>query len=96
MKLDSTAKTTAKIMMLQAEHGKDLTSQNKQETIDKAVAGGWAYMNRLIAVAIAANSVVECAENQSRYYLRVSRQRFNTLRRALEALRKQQGGYGVS
>ena len=81
-------KTTAKIMMLQAEYGKDITSQNEQETIDEAGAGGIVYMGRLIGVVIAANAVVEGAKKQNRYYLRVSKRRFNALRQALEALRK--------
>ena len=80
-------KTTAKIMMLQAKYGKDLTSPNEQSAIDKAVAGG-IVMGRLIVVVIAANAVVEGAKKQSRYYLRVSKRRFNGLRRALEALEK--------
>ena len=81
-------KTKVKIMMLQAEYGKDLTSPNKQLAIDEADAGGWAYINRLIGVVIAGNAVVEGGKKQNHYYLRVSKRRFNGLRRALEALGK--------
>ena len=83
--------TTARILQLQAEYGKDLAPQQEQETIDGAVESGRTYMNRLIVVAIAANEVVKSAQKDkhNRYYFRVTTKCFNVLRRALEALRKQ-------
>ena len=49
------------------------------------------YMNRLFAVALAANKLVESGKKDeaNRYYIRVTRKRFNTLRRTLEALGEQ-------
>ena len=85
--------TIAKIIRLQAEYGKRPSFiKYQRETIDKTIAGGWSYMNRLIGVAIAAGQVVAGAKPDGRYHCRVSKQRYNMLRRALEALRKQQGG----
>ena len=83
-------KTTAKILELQARHGKDLTPQKAQETIDEAVQSSRTYVNRLIAVAIAANEVIAGAEKvrHNRYYFRVTTKRFNVLRRTLETLGK--------
>ncbi|MHC4360054.1 MAG: hypothetical protein ACYSTN_04535 [Planctomycetota bacterium] len=48
-------------------------------------------MNRLIAVAVAANKLVETGKKDegNRYYFRVTGKRFNTLRRTLEALGEQ-------
>ena len=84
------AKTTAKVLELQAEYGKDIAPQKGQEAIDKALDSGRGYMNRLIIVAIAANEVIEGAKEGGRYYFRVTRQRFNTLKGTLKALKKQQ------
>jgi len=47
------------------------------------------YFNKLFVVAMAANKVIEGAEKIDRYKVLVNRRRINTLRRALEALRKQ-------
>ncbi|MFH1616152.1 MAG: hypothetical protein ABIG61_13835 [Planctomycetota bacterium] len=58
-------------------------------TIDKAVESSKTYMNRLIVVAMAANELVEGAKKSERYYIKVTKQRFNVLRQALEMLRKQ-------
>ena len=59
---------------------------------DKEVpAKGAGYMNRLVAVAVAAKWLVESGKKDeaNRYYIRVTRKRFNTLRRTLEALGEQ-------
>ena len=74
--------------MPEKEHGKELAPQKERETIDKAAESSRIYMNRLIVVAIAANELVEAAKKSDRYYIRVTRQRFNTLKLALEALGK--------
>ena len=81
-------KTTAKIMMLQKEYGKDIRPQKEQETIDSAVKSGRSYMNRLIVVAMAANEMIEGAVKDDRYYFRVTKQRFNALKLVLKALRE--------
>ena len=89
--------TIAKILRLQDEYGKGPSFiKYQQETIDKAISTSRADMNRVLGVAIAAGEVVAGAKPDGRYHCRVSKQRYNMLRRALEALRKQQGGYGVS
>ena len=87
------AKTTAKILELQARHGKDVASQKAHETIDEAVQSSRTYVNRLIAVAIAANEVIAGAEKSrhSRYYFCVTTKRLNVLRRSLETLGKPVG-----
>jgi hypothetical protein len=46
------------------------------------------YMNKLIIIAIVAKEVVEGAAGQDRLYFRITRQRINALRRALETLKK--------
>ena len=59
---------------------------------DKEVpAKGAGYMNRLVAVALAAKWLVETGKKEegNAYYFRVTRKRFNTLRRTLEALVEQ-------
>ena len=82
--------TIAKIMMLQKEYRiQPSIVKEQQETIDRTIESSRAYMARLIVVAIAANEVIKGAVKDGRYYLRVSKQRFNALRRALETLRKQ-------
>ena len=48
------------------------------------------YMNRLIVVAMAANELIGGAKKSGRYYFRVTKQRLDTLRQALDALRKPQ------
>ena len=65
-------------------------AQKNRETIDKAVESSRTYMNRLIAVAIVANEVVDGArkDKHNRYYCRVTTKRLNALQRALEALRE--------
>ena len=62
-----------------------------REAIDEAVENSRIYMNRLIAVAIAANEVIAGAKKvkHNRYYFRVAAKRFNVLRRSLETLGKQ-------
>ena len=82
------AKTTAGILRLQAEYGKDITSVNLVEGINEVLEGGRGYMNRLIAVALAANDVVVNAKRDAgnRYYYRVTTKRFNVVKEALEAL----------
>ena len=47
-----------------------------------------AYIDKLIAVAIAANNTTKTAKEDNRYYFRVTAKSFNTLKRTLEALRK--------
>jgi len=85
------SKTIAKIMTLQKEYGKQPPVVKQQhETIERAAENDRMYMNRLIIVAFAANELVEAAEKADRYYARVSRQRLNIFKGALEALRKQQ------
>jgi hypothetical protein len=63
----------------------------QQEASDRAAESRMEYMNKLIIVAIAAKEVVEGAkrDEHNRYYFRVTKKRFNTLRRTLEALGKQ-------
>ena len=80
-------KTTARILQLQAEYGKDVTETNPRE--DTVFADSRRYVNGLIAVAIVANEVVEGAKRDGRYYCRVTTKRLNMLQRALEALRRQ-------
>ena len=53
-----------------------------------SVRSGREYMNKLIAVAIIAIDIVEGAKMSDRYYFRVSTQRINALRQALEALKE--------
>ena len=78
--------TMAKIVTLQKEYGKELSIvKEQQETIESHRA----YISRLIVVAMAANEVVKGAKKGDRYYLRVTKQRFNALRLALEMFRKQ-------
>jgi hypothetical protein len=45
------------------------------------------YMNKLIIIAIVAKEVVEGAAGQDHLYFRITRQRINALRRALETLK---------
>ena len=84
-------KTTARILQLQAEYGKDVTETNPREDIGEVLADSRRYVNGLIAVAIVANEVVEGAQRdgQNRYYCRVTTKRLNMLQRVLEALREQ-------
>ena len=82
------AGTIAKILRFQAEHGKDITPAKPQETIDSVAENGRIYMNKLIAVAIVANDLIEKADLCDRYYFRVSKRRVGALKRSLEALRK--------
>ena len=84
-------KTIAKIMMLQKAYGKQHPIVKKQqETIDEVTESIRIYMNRLIAVAIAANEVIVGAEKvkHNRYYFCATTKRFNVLRRSLETLGK--------
>ena len=62
--------------------------KEQQETIDKATKNSRMYMNRLIVVALFANQLVKAAVEDDRYYFRVSKQRVNTLKEALKALRE--------
>ena len=83
------SKTIAKILMLQKEYGKEESIVETQSmAIDRAIESSMAYMNRLIVVAMAANEVIEGAVKDDRYYFRVTKQRVNTLKRVLEALRE--------
>ena len=83
------SKTIAKILMLQKEYGKEESIVETQSmAIDRAIESSMAYMNRLIVVAMAANKVIEGAVKDDRYYFRVTKQRVNTLKRVLEALRE--------
>ena len=81
-------KTTGRILGMQAEYGKDRSPQKAQGTIDKAVESSRTYMNRLIGVAIDANELIGGAKKSGRYYVQVTRQQFNSLKLALEMLRK--------
>lgn len=83
-------KTTARILQLQAEYGKDITPAKPREAIDEVLENSRRYTNGLIAVVLAANEVINGAkkDKHNRYYFRVTTKRFNTLRRTLEALGK--------
>ncbi|MHC4075618.1 MAG: DNA-directed RNA polymerase subunit alpha C-terminal domain-containing protein [Planctomycetota bacterium] len=84
-------KTIAKIMTLQKYHSKgSLFVKLQRERIDRAAESRREYISRLIIVVIAAREVLKGAARQDSYYFRVTRQRINTLRQALEALKKQQ------
>jgi hypothetical protein len=86
------SKTIAKIMTLQRYHSKGslLFVKLQRERIDRAAESRREYISRLIIVVIAAREVLKGAARQDSYYFRVTRQRINTLRQALEALKKQQ------
>jgi len=77
-------KTIVRIMTLQAKH-----KQKEKWLTQSCDEKSRIYMNRLIAVAIAANEVIAGAEKSrhSRYYFRVPVKRFNVLRRSLETLK---------
>ena len=84
-------RTIAKIKMLQQEYGKQLPSvKDKQHEVYKALDNSRGYFNGLIAVVIAANDLIQSTDKSSRYYIPVSKRRFNTLSRFLQELRKQQ------
>ena len=81
-------RTTARILQLQAEHGKDITSVKPRRNIDEVLANSIRYTNGLTAVALAANDIIDGSkkDKHSHYYFRITTKRFNTLRRTLEAL----------
>jgi hypothetical protein len=78
-------------MKLQKDHSKGpLFVKLQRERINKAAESHREYMNKLIIVVIVAREVLKGAVGQDRLYFRVTRQRINALRRALEAFKKQQ------
>lgn len=81
-------KITAKILQLQAEYGKDIRQKKPREAIGGVLQNNWRWLNKLIAVALVANDVVDaaCRDVQNRYYVRITTKRFNMLKRSLEAL----------
>ena len=87
-------KTTARILQLQAEHGKDIAPAGPRRNIDEVLADSIRYTNGLVAVVSAANDIIDSSEKDkhSHYYFRVTAKRFNMLRRALEVL----GGCGAT
>jgi len=84
-------KTTARILQLQAEYGKDITPPKPRQAIGKVVANTTMCINRLSAVVLAANELIDEAkkDEHNRYYFRVTTKRINVLKRSLEALGKQ-------
>jgi hypothetical protein len=76
--------------MLQRSHGKGLFAKAQRKTTDRPAETCWDYMNRLIIVALSAKEVIDGAEKEGRLYFRVTRERINSLRRALEELRNPQ------
>ena len=84
------AKTLSRILLLQARYGKDITPAKPREGVDAVLANSMRYANGLIAVARAANAVIDGAkkDERSRYYFSVTTKCFNALRRTLEALGK--------
>ena len=81
------AKTVAKIQRLQAQHGKDITPK-PLTAIDEVIDINMRYNNRLIAVALAANDLIERTKQSDRWHFIVPKKRINALRKSLEALRK--------
>lgn len=83
-------KTVARILQLQAEYGKDITPAKPRENINEVLGESIRNTARLVAVARAANEVVDGAkkDRHNRYYFRVTTKRFNMLIRAVEALGK--------
>ncbi len=82
--------TLAKVLQLQAEHGKDLSEAATHETISQALANSRIYTNRLITVALASKDIITYATRdlKDRYYYRITTKRFNILKKTLNALRK--------
>ena len=85
-------KTTAMILRLQAEYGKDVRLVRPRKAIDEVLADSRKYADGLIAVVLVANEVVDEAKRDggNRYYFRVTTKRLNMLRRSLEALGRRQ------
>ena len=83
-------KTTARILQLQSQYGKDITPAKPRRNIDEVLANSIRYTNGLVAVALAANDIIDGSkkDKHSHYYFRITTKRFNTLRRTLEALGK--------
>ncbi|MBN2457047.1 MAG: hypothetical protein JXB29_11030 [Sedimentisphaerales bacterium] len=77
---------------MQADYGKDIETAKPRQNIDEVLADSIRHTNRLIAVALAANDIIDCAQKdkQDRYYFRVPTKRFNAIRRTLKALAKLQ------
>ena len=80
-------KTVANILRLQAQHGKDITPP-QLTAIDEVIEINTRYNNRLIAVAITANDLIERTKQSDRWHFIVPKKRVNALRKSLEALRK--------
>lgn len=82
-------KTLAKIITLQQRYGKVTASvKNKHQSAGKAIPGNREHINELIAVAMAANALVEGKNKSDRYHVSVTKQKFNVLSRCLQELRK--------
>jgi len=83
-------KTTARILTLQAEYGKNIVPAKPRTAIEEVLAESVRFVNGLSAVARAGNEVINAGkkDEQNRYYFRVTTKCFNTLKRSLEALGK--------
>ena len=75
-------------MTLQQQHGKE--PEKEQPVITRPPKTVWDYVIRLTIVAMSAEEVIDGAAEIDRHYFRVTKQRINSLRLAIEELTKQE------